>query len=299
VRLVRRRLYILPTRAGAGFTLLVLGMLVAGLNYANSLALLGAFVLGAFVIVAMNACHRNLLGLEIVALHAEPAFAGEDARLLVEFSNPGRQMRGALEIEAIWGPEPILRGASQLARLPSAATARSTVSLRTSRRGVFDLQRLRLQSSFPFGLFRAWTWLHVSRELLVFPRPAGAQTPPADPGSRERLSPSRAAGGDEWQDLRPFRVGDSPRQVAWKIYARDLPLLVKVYGGQARESLHFDLAAVATPSREDALSQIARWIVDAESRGARYRLTLADQAFAEGRGGSHQRRCLEALARAR
>lgn len=36
VELARRRLYILPTRAGLGFALLLLGMLVAGLDYASA-----------------------------------------------------------------------------------------------------------------------------------------------------------------------------------------------------------------------------------------------------------------------
>ncbi|HEY2274425.1 MAG TPA: hypothetical protein VGH61_02885, partial [Steroidobacteraceae bacterium] len=39
VTLARRRLYILPTRAGFGFGFLWILMLLAGLNYGNSLAL--------------------------------------------------------------------------------------------------------------------------------------------------------------------------------------------------------------------------------------------------------------------
>ena len=48
----RRRLYILPTRAGIGFAVSVVTMLVAGLNYTNSVALLLAFVLAGFALVA-------------------------------------------------------------------------------------------------------------------------------------------------------------------------------------------------------------------------------------------------------
>ena len=43
--LSRRRLYILPTRAGLGFGILLLLMLIAGLNYANSTALFLTFLL--------------------------------------------------------------------------------------------------------------------------------------------------------------------------------------------------------------------------------------------------------------
>ena len=48
-------------------------------------------------------------------------------------------------------------------------------------------------------------------------------------------------GADEWLGLRPFRDGDSPRQVDWKAYARDAPLLVKEYSAAGAEMRIFDL----------------------------------------------------------
>ena len=68
--LQRRRLYILPSRGGVAFGLLVLVMLVAGLNYVNSLALLLTFLLTAFALVVMQQCHRNLQGVTVQAAHA-------------------------------------------------------------------------------------------------------------------------------------------------------------------------------------------------------------------------------------
>ncbi len=90
VTLSRRRLYILPTRAGMAFAALVLTMLLAGLNYANSLALLLGFLLVGFALVAMNECHRNLLGVSLVQAEAPPLFAGSAgiARLTLENAAP-------------------------------------------------------------------------------------------------------------------------------------------------------------------------------------------------------------------
>src|SRR4029079_2177516 len=65
-----RRLYILPTRAGYGAAVLLFVMLVAGLNYTNSLALLLTFLLAGFVLVGMHECQRTLLGLELISVHA-------------------------------------------------------------------------------------------------------------------------------------------------------------------------------------------------------------------------------------
>ena len=48
VGLNARRVYILPTRAGMAFSLLLFVMLVAGLNYGNNVALMLTFLLAGF-----------------------------------------------------------------------------------------------------------------------------------------------------------------------------------------------------------------------------------------------------------
>src|ERR1700761_2428362 len=88
--LSRRRLYILPTRAGLGFTILLALMLVAGLNYANSTALFLTFLLGGFTLVTMHQCHRNLQGAQLITATAEPTFATRNATLTLTFANSSK-----------------------------------------------------------------------------------------------------------------------------------------------------------------------------------------------------------------
>ena len=88
-----RRLYILPTRAGYTAALLLLVMLIAGLNYANSLALLLTFVLAGFVLVGMHECQRTLRGLELLRAQPQDCFAGHDGALEMRFANGARHAR--------------------------------------------------------------------------------------------------------------------------------------------------------------------------------------------------------------
>jgi len=104
------------------------------------------------------------------------------------------------------------------------------------------------------------------------------------------------AGGDEWLGLRAFRDGDSPRQVAWKAYARGAPLLVKEYCAAAAPERHFDFERLPQLGTERRLEQLAAWIVDAENRGERYALALPGGTLALDRGAQHRHRCLSALA---
>jgi uncharacterized protein (DUF58 family) len=287
--LARRRLYILPTRAGMAFGALVLTMLIAALNYANSLALLLAFLLAGFALVAMHECHRNLLGLSLLEAAAPPLFAGSAGTLQLTLQNASRAARYRVQTAVVDDPAvPV--------DLTAGGHARVELPIRGLRRGLQRIDRLRVTSSHPFGLFRVWTWVYAPIVIIVYPRAAGSLPLPADSASSSGTWPRGAGGSEEWFGLRPFRDGDSPRQVAWKAYAREAPLLVKDYSLGAAELRLFDFAQLRIPDLEARLSQLARWVVDAEARGERYGLLLESLQLRPERGPEHRHRCLAALA---
>ena len=134
-------------------------MLVASLNYANSLALVFTFVFAGFALVAMHRCHRNLLGLTLTGTELQPPFAGGTARLRVSVRNDAGLFRGAVECG--------LNSAKLVpADLPSESRAHFDLDIPAPRRGVLRIDRLRVTTTFPFGLFRAWTWVHAPLETL-------------------------------------------------------------------------------------------------------------------------------------
>jgi uncharacterized protein (DUF58 family) len=98
--------------------------------------------------------------------------------------------------------------------------------------------------------------------------------------------------------LRDFRDGDSPRQVAWKAYARGAPLLVKEYSSSIGAELRvFDFASLASLDLEPRLEQLARWVVEAEAQGQSYALIMPATRIEPDHGPEHRHRCLSALAR--
>jgi uncharacterized protein (DUF58 family) len=287
--LARRRLYILPTRVGVGFGLLLILMLVAGLNYANSTALFLTFLLVGFTLVTMHQCHRNLQGAQLLAATAQPTFAHHSGTLVLTFENAGAAAR--FRIGAGVGDEP-----TSPADLPSQGRGRIELPVAAPRRGVVRVDRLHLLTTYPFGLFRTWTWVHAPIEMLVYPRPNGSAPMPTHSGHKIGSRLVANTGSDEWLGLRPFRDGDSPRQVDWKAYARESPLLVKEYSSTGTELRVFDFNSLGSLPLEEKLEQLARWVVDAEAGGERYGLVLPDLLIEPDRGPEHRHRCLAALA---
>jgi uncharacterized protein (DUF58 family) len=288
VTINRRRVYILPTALGLAYGGMLFAMLLAGLNYGNNLALGLTFLLTAGGWVAMHQCHHNLAGLEISPAGTRAPFAGDDAEFA--FTLAARSPREDLVLKAA-------AHAAAAVSLGAALTATVAVGVPTVRRGRVRLGRLRIESSFPLGLFTAWTWTHPELECLVYPRPAPRDRegppPEAEPGAAHD---GRARGEEDFAGLRSFRAGDPPRRIAWKAWARGGELVVKEYVGAARAPILFDLDAAPGRDLEARLGRLARWVVDAEERGDRYGVRLPDGEVGAGAGLGHRNRCLAMLA---
>ena len=97
----RNRIYILPTRQGWGFALLLGTMLLAALNYGNSLMFVVCFWMGGVAFLTMHHTHRNLLGLQIVGRSAAPVFAGSEAIFLLRASHTDAAPRYGLRLHHV------------------------------------------------------------------------------------------------------------------------------------------------------------------------------------------------------
>ncbi|HEY6451831.1 MAG TPA: DUF58 domain-containing protein [Steroidobacteraceae bacterium] len=288
--LAPRRIYILPTRTGLITAVLLFAMLLAGLNYENNMALLLCFLLGGVVVVSIYDCHRMLTGLEISSAQVESAFAHGRGELLLGFQNAAAHARCSLRLRV-----------SEVAPAHFELAPRSAQLVRARyqarERGRQRIDRLQLSSDAPLGMFRAWTWLHLPLEALVYPAPLRLRPLPQPQGLPRHSELERhVEGEEEWAWLRPFRDSDPLRGVAWKAYARGAPLMVAHYDAPAGARRILGLRSLRDLPLESALSQLADWVIECERRGESYALELPGRSVAAGHGLAQRRRCLEALA---
>jgi uncharacterized protein (DUF58 family) len=129
----------------------------------------------------------------------------------------------------------------------------------------------------------------------VYPRPA-AHAPPPPPAPGAAGGGAARRGEDDFAGLKDYHPGDPPRHIAWTAFARADELLVKEFSGAAEPLAVFDLADAPGADLETQLSVLARWIVDAQTRGETFGLRLPGQEILPQPGDLQRRRCLTALA---
>lgn len=293
LRLSQRRIFILPTRAGLLFAAALVAMLTGAINYNLALGHALVFLLAGLALVGMVHTFRNLHGLTIAPGRCLPVFAGDLALFPLQLSNDRAVPRLALELRADAG-QPTAHCA-----IPAHGLTDVAIPMTSTRRGWLELPRTRLATTYPLGLFVAWSYLQPAMRCLIYPRPQPTPLPPlqATPQAGEQR------GANEQEDFSGFRErqpADSLRHVAWKASARDggqRPLLVKQFAGGAQHKLQLDWSLTPeTAAPETRIAILAGWVLAAEADGACYGLRLPGQEIQSGSGDRHRHRCLEALA---
>jgi len=288
-RLRPGRVYILPTGVGLVFGLMTFAMLLGSMNYNNNLSFVLTFLLAGIGFISMHQCQRNLVGLELSFAGIEPVFAGQPAQFRFAITNHAKNARHGIRLYAD-------STVSEIHDLMPGESKIFVLAVATDKRGRIPLQRFGIRTLFPFELFRSWAWLHMNLTGLVYPHPADhfPQPPPTQAAHGHRQHDAR--GEEDFAGLRKFHVGDSPRHIAWKAYARSGQLLSKQFAGADTSSQWFDFNEVEVADTEARLSILTSWIINADRTREDYGLRIPGAEFPPSHGQSHRQRCLEVLA---
>lgn len=283
-----RRIYILPTRYGVIFAVLVFLMLLGSVNYGNNPGHLLTFLLAALGSNAIYLTWRNLRGLQLRCLGSAPVFAGQEVRFAVELHSDLRE-RPAIQM-GFEGSDALLLD------IPAeTGVLRRELRLDGLPRGLHSPGRLIISTQYPVGLFRAWCYVECQRPLLVYPQP-GERWLPSGGDARAADDGSAGDGNEDFAGLRSYVAGDQPSRIDWKSYARDRGLNTRLFAGQAEAPLWIDWEAAPGTDRESRLSALCRAVIDADAAGRHYGLRLPDEQIDVAAGPAHRHHCLRLLA---
>jgi uncharacterized protein (DUF58 family) len=298
VFLNQRRVFIIPTRAGLAFGGMLVVLFIGAVNYNLSLGFALTFLMAGCAIIDMHLTFRNLAHLYLAAGRAQPVFAGEEAQFELHLINRRRHDRYAIWLGFIGEQLPEL---DQPADIAAHATRSVLLGIATTGRGWLAAPRVRLQTRFPLGLLRAWSYWQPDAQVLVYPHPE-QHAPPLPMADAEKEDGRGRAGHDDFAGIRAYQAGDSIKHLAWRQIARVDPddggvLVTKHFEGGAASDLCIDFAQLPRGMDvEMKLSRMTRWVMEAEARGLPYAFRLGAAEFPPALGLAHQQACLRALA---
>jgi uncharacterized protein (DUF58 family) len=289
IELSQRSIFILPSKVGYMFALLLILLMVTAINYQNSLIFALAFWLFSVALSAMIFSFRNLSGLVIKTSHPAFGFVGDHIEIPIRLKSNKRQHQG---LEIAWPKEDLHEIA-----IMANQEKEITIPFQLHKRGYLETPRLSLKSYYPFGLYKCWTWLSLKTPGIVFPKPIFTPFIAGEgEGNDTQSDISMSVGNDEFMGFRNYKVGDSLKHVAWKYLAKGKGLLSKEYDSQQLSMHWLDWYSLQNMSLENRLSHLCGWILQAEQEGRAYGLRLPTITIKPGQGDQHKTHCLTQLA---
>ena len=299
----RRRVYIVPTRPGFALFGVIGLILIGATNYDNALAYILSFLLLGLMFSAMLRTWRNLKGIALHAEDAAPVHAGMPARFELSLTDASVLARYAFSFRRLlprsqrfWWWRPQTEGFGECPTIETGA-ALAVLSVPTVHRGWLVLGRVEVSSQFPLGMFRTWGYFKPSARCLVYPVAAGKLPLPGVTATAVDEAGSAGPGVDDFAGLRAYVAGDSLRSVHWKASARSEDLVVKQLQGGGHGDLWLrwvDTAALG--GVEARISQLTRWVLEADRAGTPFGLQLPALELPPTTGPAHRERSLRALA---
>jgi uncharacterized protein (DUF58 family) len=284
-----RRLYILPSKAGFGFLVLVAALWLLATNFENNLIFMLCFLLLAQFVVSIHFTHGTLSGLRVKPVRAQSVFKGDAAAIELCFSqvNARRREQVSLRFE---GGEPLI------VALEKAGDTFVTVLAPTTRRGFLDPGLLIVESVYPVGLMRVWTYIHFQFGAAVYPAPVPDQARTAGRRGSGEGHYSGTSGSEDYVGLKVYQVGESLKHVAWKQYAREQGLWSKQYGDSVDRSVWVDWDDYAGMDTEQRLGRMTWQVCECGAVDKVYGLRLPGIELAPNRGLAHRQAVLRRLA---
>lgn len=289
IKLQNRRLYILPTRFGYIYALMQIVLLLAAINYQNSMTYVLTFLLTSLGIISLWQTHKNLLGLSIELKTPSPVYQGEE--LIFEFvaHNLNQSNRYAVGLQYTNAP-PVYSS------LSGEQTTTIKLPLPTIKRGLYKPAGIIIFTRYPTGLFHAWGWLKYDVPVLIYPKPI-YDSPLKDLLINQQSGNKNinTADGDDFAGLRGHKKGESLRHISWKAYAQGRGMLTKTFQGYASPSLWIDWFQMTATSHEGKLSQMIALVIQAHQEGRKYGVKLPGIDLPQSSGPAHKADCLQQI----
>ncbi|WDE07746.1 DUF58 domain-containing protein [Thalassomonas viridans] len=286
----RGNIFILPSRFGCAYLLLVLLIFLLGTNYQNNVIILMSYLMGSLFITVMLQSFFNLSGLALSCHGQCSGYAGQGLSMPVTLLSKIPRYDVSLSFA---GQQPVHIGVVRAEQMSLNLPFFSKV------RGVIDPGRITVKSEYSLGLFVCWTRLDFGCSCIVYPQaklPGGSLLYFSKSGGDKENTGKTSTGAEDFYELKAYVPGEPFNRVAWKQFARGQGKYTKHYRQQQGDVLWLTLADMPGPDTETKLQYLCCLLLHYQNENYQYGLELGGQEFQAGSGDFHLKTCLRALA---
>ena len=276
-----RKVFVLPRRHGLMVGFSTLGVFAIAIRIQNNMLLLIAVALFILFLLSLVWAGRNLAGIQLGVQKDQRLIAGEAQRVMVTL----KAERPKHFVVAVIGKE---RYRLDFKNLVTSVA----VPVKINERGKMRIPPILIESDFPFGLARCWSWLSPG-SILVAPSPLNASGVEAKAISRTGTTEEdeEASGADS---LAEWVNGTPQTRIHWKRFAATGRLLIKTGDHVAGDKVVIDYTKLKGLGHERALSLMCGAVLSAESQQTPFVMLLPGLEVKSPAGQSGE--ALDALA---
>ncbi|MDC1175416.1 DUF58 domain-containing protein, partial [Bacteriovoracaceae bacterium] len=221
----RERIFIIPTSYGLYYLSIIFILFLISLSYGHSLAFSTTFIFVSIILVSAYYTNYNLSGLTVSKVIQKYESSDLKFKTYIQIKNDANKVRFDIEGKVL-----------NLSSLKSTTIGqRDTDSIYIDfsqlKPGLYHLDKVRINTSFPFGLFRSWKNFKTDAEIIVLPSISNsvAMINTFTNSLNSKKEEVKREGVDDFEGHSAYRFGDSWKNIDWKAYSRQHGLVKKEY----------------------------------------------------------------------
>ncbi len=286
--LTQRNVFIFPSKTGLAFFVLLAILLFGAINYQNALIYGITFLLASLFLVTIIHTYKSLAGLTLEFVSSRSGFVDENIEFQVKVSQENSGAHAGIQLG--WPT-----GIKQWAHLNHSDSDTVHLFVPAKSRGWMNPGRLLVETFYPLGLLRAWTWIDFGVKTLVYPKPLFQDPIKKTAVDAEQGEVTRHDGNDDFYEMRSYQEGDPIKHIAWRNYARSDELIVKQFAGHQEVQVILDWDQL-NGDVENRLSRLTGMALIASRSNQEFGLQLPAVTIAPNSGPAHLDQILTELA---
>lgn len=284
----KKNIYIFPTKHGFQIGLFIILSLIAATIYQINLGLILLIILSILFFLSILITYENINHLSFEPV--ENIIHDKDTRgIKLHIINHSKQKKINF---FIFDKESKFKSTNF-----NLTSAENIVFLKGlfPGRGCYDFPLLRIETSFPFGITRAWNWFQLKVKVYVYPSPIQCFRNFND--FLTHISSKQSNSSEDFDGIDQFQEGMSESKIAWKISSSKDQLYIKKFENQLHiKKILIDYDQIPKQDHETKLGMIVFLIKECLQQKKVFAIKIKDHKSDYGETSHHANKLLKIIA---